>query len=257
VPSYREATIETVHQFVEFIDSAKKQNARSGNSADFLFRGQNQDYPLLPKLARLNLRGEIKKIESLMLDEFERMVLPLSEFQPKDKWDLLALAQHHGLPTRLMDWTFNAMAALWFAVARPPATSSKYGTVWILAADVEDFRSDTEKYGPLSNRITRIFRPKIVSRRISAQAGAFTVHRIMDGNRIIRFETNHRLSRKLTKVLIPSTHFAAIRQQLDMLGVNHAALFPDIDGLCSHLEWRYAFYQDEYTSRKAKKNYSK
>ncbi len=173
----KEKIIDTVQDFVALVDQEKDTAEKSGNDVDFLFRGQRRDLPLLPKLARLELRGEIQNIEKLIIDEFRRTSLPLSEFKPENDWDLLALAQHHGLPTRLLDWTYSALAALWFTVQKPPHNKEN-GVVWILKPDVEDFRTDTEKYGPLSNRVTKIFRPKIISRRISAQAGAFTVHKI-------------------------------------------------------------------------------
>ena len=242
--------IDTVQDFVALVDQEKDTAEKSGNDVDFLFRGQRRDLPLLPKLARLELRGEIQNIEKLIIDEFRRTSLPLSEFKPENDWDLLALAQHHGLPTRLLDWTYSALAALWFTVHKPPHNKEN-GVVWILKPDVEDFRTDTEKYGPLSNRVTKIFRPKIISRRISAQAGAFTVHKINDGGRIIRFETHKKFKSKLVKVIIPHQGFARIRHRLNMLGVNSATLFPDIDGLCSHLEWRYSYMDDEKQTKSA------
>ncbi len=248
--SFREEEIGNIQDFVALIDNEKNNAEKSGNDVDFLFRGQPEDLPLLPKLARLKLRGDIDNIEQLIIDEFERTSLPLSEFHPEDEWDLLALAQHHGLPTRLLDWTYSALVALWFAVKDVPTDGNQYGVVWVLFPDVEDFRADTDKYGPLSNKITKIFRPKIISRRISAQLGAFTVHKINDGGRVIKLETNRKFSKKLLKIKIPVKHHPSIRQRLNMLGVNSASAFPDIDGLCAHLQWRYSYLKDESKSKK-------
>lgn len=163
----------------------------------------------------------------------------------------MALAQHHGLPTRLLDWTYSALTALWFAVKDVPVVKDAHSVVWVLIPEVEDFRTDTERYGPLSNKITKIFRPKIISRRISAQSGVFTVHKINDGGRVIKFETNREFSKKLLKINIPPDYFPAIRNRLNMLGVNSASIFPDIDGLCSHLQWRYSYLKDETKSKKS------
>jgi len=144
--SFREEEIENIQDFVVLIDNEKNNAEKSGNDVDFLFRGQPEDLPLLPKLARLKLRGDIDNIEQLIIDEFKRTSLPLSEFHPEDEWDLLALAQHHGLPTRLLDWTYSALVALWFAVKDVPMDGNQYGVVWVLFPDVEDFRADTDKY---------------------------------------------------------------------------------------------------------------
>ena len=242
--------IESVEAFVAFVDQQKDASEKTGNHVDFLFRGQRRDLPLLPKIARLDLRGEITNIEKLIIAEFRRTSLPLSEFRPENDWDLLALAQHHGLPTRLLDWTYSALAALWFTVHKP-SHNQENGVVWILEPDVEDFRIDTEVHDPLSNKVTKIFRPKIMSRRISAQAGAFTVHRINEGGHIIRLETHKTFKNKLVKVVVPSQCFGRIRRGLNMLGVNSSTLFPDIDGLCAHLEWRYSYMDDEKQTRSA------
>lgn len=245
-------TITSATQYVDFIDNFKINNERSGNNSELIFRGQPVDKPLLPKLARLNLRiksNSITKTEKLILDEFRRGILPLSEFQPKNNWDLLALAQHHGLPTRLLDWTYNALAALWFAVEKAPQKDDKgnylNGVVWILAGEVDDFRTNTENIDPLSNKITKVFRSTVVSRRISAQAGLFTVHKINKDGKIYRFETNAIFKKKLTKLTVPFDNFVKIRKQLNILGVNNATLFPDLDGFSKHLTWRFSKHDDE------------
>lgn len=249
--------IKTVSQYIDFIELVNVQDVKAQNSVDLLFRGQPIDEPLFPRLARLDLRirtNSIIKTEKLILAEFKRGILPLSEFKPENNWDLIALAQHHGLPTRLLDWSFSALIALWFVVEKSAKKNDKGefrdGVVWILAADIEDFRTDTETTDPLSNKITKIFRSSVVSRRISAQAGVFTVHKINRNGKIIRFENHQNYKDKLTKLLVPYDSFSLIRKQLDTLGVNSSTVFPDIDGFCNHLQWRFSRLEDEQTNHK-------
>ncbi|MEZ8383099.1 FRG domain-containing protein [Vibrio splendidus] len=123
--------INHLSEYIDYVESLKLRSENLGNNTELLFRGQRQDYSLLPKLARLDLNGDIKNVERLMLDEFRRACLPLAEFQPENNWDLLALAQHHGLPTRLLDWTYSALIALWFAVQKEPKVKES-GVVWVL-----------------------------------------------------------------------------------------------------------------------------
>jgi hypothetical protein len=242
-------TIKTIKEFIDLMEQIKSHNKKDGNNADLVFRGQSIDRPLLPKLARIDLKGDIANMEKLMLNEFKRGSLPLTEFKPENNWDWLALAQHHGLPTRLLDWSYSALAAMYFAVEKPAQKNDEgkfeNGVVWILSALVDDFRANTETTDPLSNKITKVFRSTVVSRRISAQAGIFTVHKINKEGRMIKFETNREFKDKLTKAIIPHEQFASIRKQLHVLGVNHATIYPDIDGFCRHLEWRYSKYADE------------
>jgi hypothetical protein len=184
------------------------------------------------------------------MEEFRLGILPLSEFKPENNWDLLALAQHHGLPTRLLDWSCSALIGLWFAVCHPPnvneITDEKLnGVVWVFAPELKDYRTDTSTVDPLDNNVTKVFRSSIVSRRISAQAGVFTVHKILESDTIIRFENHATFKKKLFPIYIKGTDFASIRAQLSVLGINCASVFPDIDGFCKHLEWRYSKKSDE------------
>jgi len=244
--------IESVSNFVDFIERFRETNEQNGKNDELLFRGQGIDRPLIPKIGRLNLRiknNGIVKTEKLILEEFRRGILPLTEFKPENDWDLLALAQHHGLPTRLLDWSFSALVALWFSVDKPPQKDvngmTENGVLWILNADTDDFRIDTTETNPFDNSITKIFRPAVISRRISAQAGVFTVHKILGDNKMIRLENNKNYKSKLTKFLIRGNDFAKIRKQLSMLGIGYSTIFPDMDGLCKNLEWRFAKHTDE------------
>ncbi|MBO9675126.1 FRG domain-containing protein [uncultured Pedobacter sp.] len=242
--------IVSVSKYIDFVQSLKEVNELQGNFTELLFRGQGIDKPLIPKIGRLNLRikTDIQNTERLILDEFKRGILPLSEFKPDNQWDLLALAQHHGLPTRLLDWSYSALIALWFAVEKAPVEENgqqQNGVVWILSAQTEDFRTDITTAKPLDNNITKIFRSSVISRRISAQSGVFTIHKILKNDKMVKFEVNKTYKNKLTKLLVKPSDFAKLRKELSLLGVHHASVFPDIDGFCKNLEWRFAKQKDE------------
>jgi len=226
-------TIQSVQDLLSIIREIKNKN----NSSKLLFRGQHEDKSLLPRLGRPPFNINIRETEKKLIDEFKRGLTPLSEFKPEDEWDNLALAQHHGLPTRLLDWTFNPLVALWFTVNKP--LDNKDGVLWILKASEDDFKTEQDK-DPFAIGKTKIFLPRIISRRISAQAGAFTVHRMIEEkNKFYKFETNNEFMDKLSKYNVPSSKFREIQSELNTLGINDSTLFPDLDGFCKYLTSKY------------------
>src|SRR4051794_31742341 len=75
---------------------------------ELLFRGHRcSSWRLNPSLSRLRLRAQatLPTAEQSMLTRFKREAVPHLRFQPQDDWDWLSVAQHHGLATRLLDWT--------------------------------------------------------------------------------------------------------------------------------------------------------
>jgi hypothetical protein len=205
----------------------------------FLFRGQREDRPLLPKIARdgRNTMGEqLLRIESQMMEEFKRQCRPYLTIDPLNEWDWLALAQHHGMATRVLDWTENPLAALWFAVRKPPG-ESKEGVLWVLKAksfgiakaNIED---------PYKCEITKIFRPNHITPKIAAQAGWFTAHRYQSEEKsFVPLEKNKKYILHLKRLTIPPGAFRELRVQLNQVGINNAVMFPEMTGLCNHIEW--------------------
>lgn len=232
----RDVQIQSVSQYVKLIE-------RECDGDHVLFRGQSEDRKLLPKLMRLRCKTNIVEAEQDMFAEFHRRALPLLQSRPETEWDWLALAQHHGMATRLLDWTINPLAALWFTVERPPTPRSRGGVIWFFTANTEDFVED-EKSSPFSIKQVKVFRPRHVTRRIVAQSGWFTAHPVT-GNAPQTLDRNSRFAKRLRKLKVPTKAFSDIRRDLDRFGVNAAAIFGDIEGLCRRLEWVNCFLDDE------------
>lgn len=239
-----EEEIRKVEDYLKVIKKYKEHNITHGNTEDFLFRGQEADHPLIPKICRLEPKGALLETERQLLHEFKRTNhLLLDASANYDDWDFLTLGQHFGLPTRLLDWSNNALAALWFATGTDPLKEekSKYAVVWILMGEADDFNLQPDKIHPFEIEKTKIFRPKVIKQRINNQSAVFSIQ--ATENIKYKIELNHdkEFTNKLLKIKIPNECFVEIRDDLNTLGVNAYTIFPEMEGLCAHLQWRYFF----------------
>jgi hypothetical protein len=213
----------------------------ASGSHKLLFRGQKTDKPLLPKFARLAEENGLTaplEIEKKLFESFKIESLPyLNTNRELSDWDLLSLAQHFGLPTRLLDWTSSPLIALWFAVNdHLNVNTDDLCVLWALAVDESDLKKPTEKTSIFGLRRTYIFQPYHISERIVSQGAWFTVHKyIEEGNKYIPLEKNKKYKAKLGKYIIAPEYVFDIRQELLKFGVNQSTVFPSLDGLCAKL----------------------
>ncbi len=236
-------TLKSISTLIEFIEKELKDRD------DVLFRGQRFDWTLKPKLGRLVPRySETSvEIEEHMLNSFKTRSLPHLSIAPKSEWEWLSLAQHHGMATRLLDWTTNPLAALWFAVHKP-AIDKKPGVLWLFLPNEEDHIgfSEMSKTEPYQYYTTKVFQPMHITKRIAAQQGWFTLHSPSPLAKQFNDMSTGKLHKdKLLKFKIPASCFSDIRFQLDRLGINSLTIFNDLDGLSKDAEWQYSLLDDE------------
>ena len=140
---------------------------------NWMFRGQsNGSWPLVAKAGRSSFmcKNEIRYFEA-----WKRRAVEYVSSNPVDNWDWLSIAQHHGLATRLMDWSFNPLVAAFFAVNEKTECDSA------IYAFKPKFRALREKVDPLEFKGVASFRPGAFAARIARQSGAFTVHGFLRG----------------------------------------------------------------------------
>ena len=213
-----------------------------------IFRGQREDKSLLPRIARLDpIHLDILSTEEEMIRQFEREAISFIQNMPQNDWDLLALAQHHGLPTRLLDWTRNPLAGLWFAIRNPPKNKKKNAVVWVLRPEEDEdvVRIADPRSSPFRLKRTKVFIPRHISTRIRSQDGIFTVHKFLLSDKVVPLNNQKNYKSKLEKILISPGKFPNIRYELDRCGINASTLFPDLDGLAQRIEWKYTLTKDE------------
>lgn len=207
-----------------------------------IYRGQeNSSWELVPSVMRKNMIRAQSSHDRLnheeeMLAHFKRQARPHLNPVPEDSnnWEWLALAQHYGLPTRFLDWTEHAAAALFFAVEKP--NDGKDSAVWISGRPNE---ATAEEYHPLHiNRIC-LYQPPHISPRITVQCACFTAHPTD------YIGTRYDWPADLYKLEIPSEARVPIRDELRSLGIHRASLFPELEGISTEIKRRYSFMEDE------------
>jgi len=160
---------------------------------------------------------------------------------PNELLSLMALAQHHGIPTRLLDWSRHPLKAAWFAANEAAQSTDKTArlSVWALSVEMLDMIGDEPK------PFTVITAPSATNSNLRAQEGLFTLtkHIAVDESPVDRtpFDELLRTAFQKYRVTGPSPWFhritlpRAIAEDLEfdlaLEGVTRATLFPDFYGV--------------------------
>jgi hypothetical protein len=228
--------------------------------SDYVYRGvANEAWKLETSLFRLG--GPIVDIEKPLLRNFRKYADPGSF--PSDKlWFTLAAAQHHGLPTRLLDWTTTPKVALHFATAEekfydrdaaiwcidvvevqkvlPPTLhevlSQEYA--YLFSVEMLEFietLADFDALGKDENFVL-FFEPPSFDARITNQGAIMSILSGADIS-LSDFLVNH--SHLYHRIIIPKELKWEIRDKLDQDNVTERILFPGLDGLSRWLKRYY------------------
>lgn len=159
----------TVNSFQELLTLFKKFNENSS----FIFRGQSDaSWKLLPKAGRDEF---IKKSEHGLSDlrlfrSWKRYATNYLTTKPSNDWEWYSIAQHHGLATRLLDWTKNPMVAAFFAVDQFLEKDAS-----IFTFKIDKTVDDTDYKSPFDVKEFAVYYPSGVSTRIIIQRGVFSI----------------------------------------------------------------------------------
>ncbi|MCF0075243.1 FRG domain-containing protein [Dyadobacter sp. CY261] len=250
-----------------------------GDQNEVYYRGVNQaKFNLAPSIARNLPKDFSLQTEITFLNNFKRSSLSYynniyreytGDLDSNDA-ETLAIAQHYGLLTRLLDWTTNPLAALWFACTPPAFISDdtdEYCAIWILVANTkfnadenkrrQFFFSEDEtnmKFKDLTEiGATKIFFPNVVSPRIKNQSGLFTFHHFDARKGYVPLNENEQFfphkfdpTRKkedsfwdMFKIMINrSTYGKEIMRALQLYNIHDETIYPSLDNLCKRLNYQ-------------------
>lgn len=198
-----------------------------------LFRGHTKSsYTLTPSIGRYRKKSiergyDLEKKERDILSIFEAEYRQYLNTPHNSKWELLALAQHHGLPTRLLDWTLSPLVALYFAVEK---NQGEDASIYTLDHDDWIYGERTKEADPFSIESVFVYMPNHITPRIRAQQGIFTIQPNIDSELDLP---------NITKYIIPQENISKIKWELHTYGISAKQIYPDIDGLCSELSFAH------------------
>jgi hypothetical protein len=240
---------------------------RTGRRRDSgVYRGDGDaSWPLLTSLDKLGGASPPHtkaNLEEHILRNFIRYSRPYLEQPPVNEWEVLVIAQHHGLPTRLLDWTYSPLVAAHFATLHSDRQCDR--VVWrldwkkvhrcfklpelaLLIQDLEEILGQGRPLTPWAlfsappdaPQFACMLEPPSLNPRIVSQSATFTLcsdkHQSFDG-----FLEEHGLGSTLTKFIIPAQETARFRDQLDLVDVDERRLFPGLDGVAAEMRRYYS-----------------
>jgi len=259
---WQEYEVASFAEFHKVLEDVETQLPRA-LYGQVLYRGQEKSrWDLKPGIGRYlqtykNSGLSEKRIlveEWNLVRDFRRQAGAYLERMPKDGWEVWVLAQHHGIPTRLLDWTHSPLAALYFAVEKPSKDNEDDDSaVWLLylpkavlpATEERRPKAIAEAYGvsssdpilphPMDVKEVSAYMPGYEVPRVRAQLGIFTVHphptEPLQGSNLPD-------RARLYKVVVKNYAREQIKRTLANYGIFRQTLFPDLAGLADSLRWQ-------------------
>jgi hypothetical protein len=227
--------------------------------SDFAFRGRNDaGEQLVTSLQRLG--GDVRALERHLLRNFRRYA-PHEAALLDSPWNWLALGQHHGLPTRLLDFTHSPLVALHFVTSDHHAFD-RDGVVWMvdyvqaqqeapeaLRAELDEaamnvftaeslgrVASGLRELEELGGEFVLFLEPPALNERIVNQYALFSLASRPDARLDEWLEARPQLVRR---VVVPAELKWEVRDKLDQANVTERVLFPGLDGLSRWLKRYY------------------
>lgn len=197
-------------------------------------------------------RNDLYKQEAALLQRFRRDGYPFVQ-RLLSEWEAITLAQHHGLPTRLLDWTSNPLVALFFAAEKHGDAD---GTVFAYRPrkswdhHISMFPGQNPSSPvvpePLETRGIKIVFPMLLADRLVAQSGGFTIQDPwlpLTARDNEEFEEESLDIVEILKWNLPAAEKKPILDELHRVSVNRRTLFPGLDSLSAGLRVAEGFRQ--------------
>ena len=192
----------------------------------WFYRGQSiKEWELTPKAYRF---PHINSNFESNYYSWEKQSCRLEKFDYENEFEGMAIAQHHGFPTKYLDWSSNILIAAFFACSEHLDQDGRLFAYFPTHYITEPNERRLTDYDDIV-----AFQPRPISDRIQSQLGVFTFHPNEKNKIKNKFFTPAR-HYTLHDWIIPSDKKIFLLKSLDRLGINFKTIFPDLDDLSKH-----------------------
>ncbi len=262
---YKEYIIDDIFGVTQLISEQQYREDLNRHRTNHIYRGMsNTDFKIKTSLQRI-CKQRSRELEPIILANFTKYVVLENPSIEGNIWQQMILGQHHGLPTRLLDWSFSPLIALHFAMSESSwddldkhdcvvwrtdindlhsklpekyqKTMEKAGTTAFSLSMLEETCSGPEEYDrDMEDRRMLILEPPSIEPRIVSQFSFFSVvpTDMTDVEGFLKIHTDNTV-----KFVIKKELRWQVRDLLDQLNISERIVYPGKDGLSRWLQRHY------------------
>lgn len=245
----KESKINTFDNLCDII-----QNIQNGeNDTTLWYRGHaNHTWQVIPSIQRTNLVHKERILSHSFYHSATQISTDKVSFKSYDKW--VAKMQHYGIPTRLLDWSYSPLVALYFATRKFDSTGTTDACIWILKPSKLNMFED---FGPYiypidSFTALEMLKPAFTDKNINLSTENKILACFSTNNDLRMYSqraafTIHNTNRKLTdyadilhKVTIPYNRISYFRNIVNTVGLTDSYIFPDLEHIAKDILLRHS-----------------
>lgn len=257
--------LNTIGELIDFPFIEGVKDNKYHRRMNYTFRGQNSEkYSLISGLKRTSQK-DFKYLERRLLNNFKKYGQIIEDKVCGSVWENMIIAQHHGIPTRCLDFSLSPIVALHFALvdnvygenavvwainhgvihhklpgryknilSKNEAVSFTVDMLKELNISIDDYNQDMENSGFI------FLEPPSIDDRIVNQFSHLAI--IPDSlDPLDDFLNSISVEKTVYKFIIPYNKIDLFRRQLDYMNITERTLFPGLDGLAAYLKRRYGY----------------